>query len=342
MEPLNDGSECPSCGALFFGKETFCVECGESLAASKADNEEDRRQAAAEMRRATKRVSRLKLLVTWNLVMSVLATPAVILIVVAGEFSRGMAFFLIGLQLVVLTLAILCRVFFDRRPFAIILTLASVQTLSAILALIQGTNWIGSAVWAFLLWGLSTDAAQVARLARQYPDLYLSRRMRGEHLSAKDGGRSESPAQRRIRMDRARASRKLWTWVGIGAGTVVVAVIAFFGYKSATAPPPPDDAIARFQAAWNADDVEALYPQALSRNREKWRKQFAIVGRRNDWGDQLPPIETAEVRLRGVDRASVTFEGEGGWFVVHFGFKEERWGFTGIDLKHVKTWRPDQ
>jgi len=294
------------------------------------------------MRRATKRVSRLKGFVTLNLVMSALMAPVVILIVIASELSLGMSVFLIGLQLVALALAIFCRVFFDRRPFPIILTLASLQTLSAILAVIQGTNWIGSAVWAFALWGLSADAAQVARLARQYPDLYLSKRMRGEHLSSKGAKRSESAAQRRIRMDRARASRRLWTWIGVGVGTVVVGVIAFFGYKIATAPPPPDAAIERFQAAWNADDVEKIIAVSTSDRRTKMRKFLAAANRRHDWENQLPSLVTADWELKAPDRVQVYLDGEAGIVTAQFKYVEKRWGLIGLDLRRVKTWRPDQ
>ena len=341
-EAAPKSTECSSCGALFFGEESFCEECGEDLTQTVASKKEDTRLAGAEMRRATKRVARLKSWITYNLVMSVLTSIAVAAIVMIGDLDPGMNLVLILVQSLSLGLAIFSRVFYERRPFPIVVSLAALQTLFAILALVAGERWIPIAAWAAGLWLLSLDAAQVTRLARQYPDLYLSRRMRGEHLTSKDGSPSESRAQRRIREDARRASKKLWIRIGVASATVFIALVSFAAYKISTAPPSPEAAIARFQKAWNAEDLNSVIAEATDSHEASLGRSLQKMVKRYEWGDQLPHLDSSGWKERGPGKARAKYEGEAGVLVILLEFEQGRWGFIAIDARDVKTWRPGE
>ena len=49
----------------------------------------------------------------------------------------------------------------------------------------QDGSWQGNLIWGLLLVMVAVDASRIERLARRHPDLYLSKRLRGEHLTTR-------------------------------------------------------------------------------------------------------------------------------------------------------------
>ena len=180
-------TSCGECGALNFGDGAFCEECGEPLGERRAEGSGlTRKEAAIDMRKSMKRIRRLKSWVGLNLILSVLGTLGVIgMLMAADDLSLGQVAFLCVLQFLFLGLSYAAYRFIDRKPFPIIIGLAAIQTLSVIWQYVDESPWIPSLIWAVLLWWLVVDAAYITQLAKDHPDLYLSRRMRGEHITHK-------------------------------------------------------------------------------------------------------------------------------------------------------------
>ncbi len=63
--------------------------------------------------------------------------------------------------------------------------MASLHLVFAVWEYVEDGTWVASLVWALLLGVIAVDARRIEHLAQRYPDLYLSKRLRGEHLTTR-------------------------------------------------------------------------------------------------------------------------------------------------------------
>ena len=157
---------------------------------------EDERFAAGEMRVAFKRLQKLRTWLTFNLWGSV----ALVVLTAVDSFRTpavlpGPPVLFLGLSVLNLGLAWWTLRSLDRRPFAMVLVMATLHLFFGVWELVEDGTWIASFVWALILGIIAVDARRIERLAQRYPDLYLSKRLRGKHLTTRGRSRASKRAQ---------------------------------------------------------------------------------------------------------------------------------------------------
>jgi len=358
---LPEGVACAACGAISFDAQTFCEECGQALDSAPGEaprraRRQDEKQASAEMRRAFKKISYLKMWLTFNFWGSCLLGVGVLLILFLVEFELGVKIVMVVAQTISIALAYAAVRLVERNPFPVITALAGLQTLSAVWSFYDEGPFVFGAIWAAFLWMLAGLAAQVTRLAKQYPDLYLSRRMRGEHLTA--GGKGDpgsSGAGRRSAVRRAneiKQKRKSMLIMG-GAVLALVALVLVFDARNksgatparasnrTTSLPSPEAAIERFRSAWNAGDIPAMVAEAKPSLASKLERALKSLGKRYDWGTRFPPLGDADWQEATATSLRVYYSTDVGEFPVRFSLLDGRWVLRTITTSEIKDWRPE-
>jgi len=355
---------CPACGAATSAGESFCGECGTPLDAAAESTAQqrdsrDRKAAAGEMRRVFAKLSRLKLFLTFNLWFSYLGGFGVLVLVLSRELELGTKVLIVTIQAVSIGLAFASVKYIERKPFPLVLSLAGLQTLSAIWSWYDGSHPWGPAIYAIILWLLAADAAQVTRLAKQYPDLYLARKMRGEHLPATARpGRTPLAAAARRAERKTQSKRALRHRVALACGVAVALLAAWLGYGALSAEdtgttraaviaedmPAPDAAIERFRAAWNAGDIPAMVVETKPSLQDKMRRSLERLGERYEWGARFPQLGEAryDEPEGGPERPTlrVFYTSEAGEFPVRFSLADGRWVVRTLTTSGLAEWRP--
>lgn len=357
---LPEGVACAACGAISLDAQTFCEGCGQALDSAPGEaprraRRQDEKQASAEMRRAFKKIAHLKLWLTFSFWMSCLGGVFVLQILfLGGDDEQGIKIILAVSQTISIALAYAAVRLVERNPFPVITTLAGLQTLYAVWGFYEEGPFIFSAVWAAVLWVLAVIAAQVTRLAKQYPDLYLSRRMRGEHLTAEGKGDGESTgAGRRSAVRRAneiKQKRKSMLIMG-GVVLALVALVLVFGARNnsgatparastwTTSMPSPEAAIERFRSAWNAGDIPAMVAEAKPSLAAKLEGALKSLGKRYDWGTRFPPLGEADWEEPTATSLRVYYSTDVGEFPVRFALLDGHWVVRSITSSKLAAWR---
>ncbi len=355
-----DSKDCPTCGAVAVGGESFCEECGTALeegaeATRRQADKEDRKVASGEMHRAMKRIDRLSTILTLNFYLSLLGAVYIVVVALGGRADRTTLLIAGVFQTIVVVLSWLCMRQVRRRPLPVVVTLASFQTLSALWGFLDGDASYVSAGYCALLWMLTVDAAHATRLAKQFPDLYLAKRMRGEHLRGKTRGGDSIVSQRRA-SERVRTAKERKQRVLVLAGVLGAVVIAVVGYRILTAEDPeptkaaptehvalpsPDEAIERFRAAWNASDLAAMTAMVKPSLQSKMRRTLGSLGGRYGWEASFPTMGEARVTLRADTTVKVLYTVGDGEFGVRFMGSDGEWVVRTITASGLEGWQDE-
>ncbi len=157
---------------------------------------EDKRIAAGEMRVAFRRLQRLRTWLTYNFWGSVLVVvPMTVYTIRAPEILPGPPGLMFGLSILNVGLAWWTLRSLDRRPFAMVMVMATLHLFFGVWEFLEDGTWQASLVWALILVVIGVDALRIERLARRYPDLYLARRLRDEHLTTRKRHRAAKRGQ---------------------------------------------------------------------------------------------------------------------------------------------------
>jgi hypothetical protein len=358
-EPEFEGRACPDCGALAFGDEAFCVECGADLHATAEESaratKKDRRQAAGEMRRVFQRLERLKTFLAINYWLSWLGALLLPLVFLSDDFTTNLKVLTVAIVAITIGLAWAGLKYVDIHPFPVVMTLAGFETLEAIWNFSNSEGWLFSAIWAAVLWILAVDAAQITRLSKQYPDLYHSRRLRGEHLKA---SRVDNPStavrERALVRERERKTRRRRA---IGIGVVLALLLAAApiiqvmdrGNRArrsdtfANRPdlPAPDEVIERFRVSWNAGDVAGMVAITKSSSMREMEHKLQSLGELYDWGTHFPPLERAYWDAPRSSMLNVDYVTPVSDLPVRFVVEDGAWVLYAVGTRAIKDWRPE-
>jgi len=341
---------CPECRKSYSvphaDREWRCQACDAPLVHSEPDGAATagaepsleramERIAGAKMRDAMRQVRYLRVFLYLAMFGAATQLLGAVVIAWSGRVTPGEAALQLGLGagLVGLVLAAVYRL--ERSPFPVALTMALLQTLVAALALLSGKGWLFPCFWAADFWVATYFAARVTRLAREHPDLYLARRMRGRP--------SKRSAGRRARALEARdVTRRRRGTVAIFAGFALLTAVGFGGifYSESKRRPEPTQAIEAFVEAWNRADLDALARQAPRDAQGTRAAKLARIGERYGWGERLPAISGHDLEEPRHDRLKVRFVTEGGPLEVDFLWDDGRWAADAMDFRGVKDWRP--
>ncbi len=337
-----DAVSCPECGGEVESDSRFCEECGTPLHGSRAmADKAEKRVAAGSMRKAMKEVRRLKLFLALSLFGAVLQLLVALGVIFFAEVSASIGVFLLCFSALTVGLIVLALHQVERSPFPVALALASLKTLDAILSFMSDGPWVVSLAFALFLWAIVVSAARVTRLAKEHPDLYLSRRMRGEHLKHAGGAKDGHSIARDTRQrEKARSRKERRRLVLIGIGLIIVVAVGLVGLGFVTAPPSPDQTLELFAEAWNQEDVEALATFGKQEDEADWKRRILRAQERYEWGSALPRIESYEISDSTENASRVGFGTEGGMVRVRFSLEDDQWVMTSIDFRGVKHWRP--
>ena len=262
-----------------------CKACGGSVRAAliledtpvDADEErEDRAQARRELATAYRTVRAVR--------MGYLVVVGLSVIVALGSlrdlaraFEGGHAALLLGSLAwwVLPAVALTGYLRIHRHPLLWSLLFAiGASLLNLGLLLFGAISWVLMVI-TVLAWFGVLATVPVQRLVREHPDLYVSRRVRGEARKAPAGGRDGAgvgPRHRRTgpgRTDRTR--RRVW----LAMGAVVLALAA--GLFLMNRPQGFDSALADFRKAWNGGEAQSIVDRADPDQREALRRALEEV-----------------------------------------------------------------
>ena len=263
----------------------------------------------------------------------------------ASEHFSGL-FLGMGIQLALVVVTLLCLRQLERNPFPISLAIALLQTLNftiGILGKAGVAQVIGAGIWALVFWGVTAKCATLSRLAREFPDLYLSKRLRGKHLE--QGAKlkpDDSIGRRHRRENRSRSRRSALPFVLILGGIAGV-IGAFFLLSRPAGPADPTPVLEDVRRAWNRGDCGALagfWPPHLQEKREA---SFKRALERYEWGVRFPEASSITFDEAEIEEARITatLETLGGAVPTIFGWDEvDGWVMRSIRFEDVKDWRP--
>lgn len=332
---------CSACGTPHGPDARFCEDCGVDLASGRRWLRQapgEQRAAATEMRRAVRRVGFLRAVLVLYVIQGVLLTGLSAVAVFRGGEPLLLALFF---SVTLLVLSVLGLLFVNRRPFPIALAMALIDTLSLALAFAFNDVSLWGAAWGLvrvaLMWGATYQAARLTALAREFPDLYQSRRLRGEHLGARGRGEGES-LSRKHKGRGARTRDRSGLWLALG-GVVVAALAAFFLLRPPGLPDPLPS-VEGFRTAWNAGDVEAMAGFTRADRQARRRRIFESAKETYEWGDVFPEAGEFDVTREERGDVRVVMTTVGGDVPMQFEWQNERWELTSLSFKGVRAWRP--
>ena len=301
----------------------------------------ERRVAGKQMRRAMGRVRLLRFFLYLAMFGAVIQLLAAVGAAWTGDLTAGGAALVLALSALLVGLVMLALHHLERNPFPVALTLALLKTLEVALAYLGEGNWVIPCVWAVFFWAATFFAAEVTRLAREHPDLYLSKKLRGRAPSRSGGARTRAIHERHQKKQR----RKLIVTSSAFGALTLLGLVGIFvsegsGDTEGSEPAIPTETIDAFVDAWNRADIDALAELAPADGREKRRRNLAKAMRRYGWEEQLPPILGFTHESTRKDRLKVTFNTEGGDLKVNFTCEDEVWTTSTMDFRGVKEWRP--
>ena len=185
--------------------------------------------------------------------------------------------------------------------------------------------------WAVFYWITAIFAAQVTRLAREHPDLYLSRKMSGKSPRRSGADRSQRILENQQRKQRRKlivTSTVFGLLTLLGFGGLVVAGSSE-DPSTDSALPSPAATFKEFKSAWNRVDLEGLAELAGEEHREKRLASLTKAMRTYEWGSELPTITGYTSRPPVGNRAEADFATVGGDLKVAFLWDGERWSCSG-------------
>lgn len=338
---LDRTTDCPACGAKTPLAARFCEACGAEFGATKPKRRKsERSEVRGEMRSARKALNFARGFLNYIVAFRLLALIAPVVVLwrfataVGGDYL-GPALD-IGLAGVEICLLLLVVAQFERRPFPAALTLALYATVSRI-AYIAFIYQEGTAlpfvrvavipvtlVFLALYWWVTFRAARLTRLAEEYPDLLMSRAMRG------DTSRSI-----RARHQNTKPSKVPYILMGV----VLTAVGAVLTLAISKRPGDPEPSLAAIMEAWNERDVPGMAAFVREESRESWIKSLERVDDVYGWGDEWPIAGDALYEVSG-GYLSVELLTEAGRVPFRMEWEAGRgWRMNRMSFSEVRHWK---
>lgn len=307
---------------------------GSALPASSSptDAEPDgarRREAARDLQRAYRTIRRVRFLYSTLAFLSGYASLVLVATAIGvsrspqdfPEDSSRILWVATALSFAVTGLLVTAAARVRREPFAWGLIVALLQTLSVVLGTLRGEVSLFAFALLVLFWTALIPLVRLRALVQEHPDLYVSRRIRGEARRRPEG---ESVRERAAQRRAAEAASRRTLLLALG-GTLAAAVLLFFGWKFLNRPPLLEQATPSLVEAWNRSDVDAV--AALWRDSEKARRSLERLLSARDW-ERLPTIERDELDpSRGSLQLATTAEGD---FEFHWRLSGDRWILVGM------------
>lgn len=337
IDELDELVECPSCGADNEGPAQFCDACGEPLSeAARADREDERRTANADLRLARRRVGQLKFffrlfgviaLVVALLILSVALAATGGAVDLGGEVVDAKLLWLsFAIQMSVAVVLLVASVRIERKPFFWALIVAALQTVDVALGVLVGSPSIFGILLAVLYWGGVAAVAPVERIIEEHPDLAGARRFRGE-------------VKKRSGTVRARhQGRKKGEWgprlIAIGGVAALLAVLGV-GYSMSQRKPGVDDTIESFLVDWRESGLPELAEYFEPDEREAYRDAFVLDTEVRGWTSSAPgPGREVDRVPRGEGAVSVSHAFEGAVATSHWQYdtRAGEWYLKRLDL----------
>ncbi|MGK0217329.1 MAG: RNase P subunit RPR2 [Planctomycetota bacterium] len=347
--------ECSECGARNGRAANFCDDCGAALSAgSEGANEQtakrekrEKQEAAGEMRKANKMIGAMKLWLKVCLGFEALGLLFRLFATSHALSPSGPPMFetLVGLAVATFSVGLIATVIYQlsKRPFPAALALSVIATLNLALALVSLAETgksglpliIGGVIGgipAAIYWLVTYQAARLTRLMREHPDLFLSRRMRGEQSSGVGSARMRSEARQR------QEAKPPFVLLGMLGTVILVVIVAAWINRPAS----PDVTLQAMVVAWDKGDVEGLADFVQPSGRDRWVRSMRRYEERNGWAAGWPQVsEYAWERNSRSDLLSAEFRTEAGPVPIKLRWESELgWVMRSMAFTEIRDWEP--
>ncbi|MBI1853750.1 MAG: hypothetical protein HYR85_25725 [Planctomycetes bacterium] len=188
-----------------------------------------------------------------------------------------------------------------EQPFLWSVLMASITTLNVVVSIAERGFTLGT------LWGISftaatwiavTYASRVRELMREFPDLWISRKLKGERLHLDRDKLAARVNPRAVEARRRAARRNVLVYC---SGVIVFSAVIGLAYvwskgneRSVSAAPATlpafEPVAAKFIETWNASKVDEIHPFFQGRYQELRRRQLKAIFARRKWDQKLPTI----------------------------------------------------
>lgn len=323
---------CGACQLVQPAGTIACAECGAELADA---DEAWRSEANRELVQAYGWIAAVAWLYRLGALAYAIATLFAILALARTDVPERAGVLVVGLTTTLSVLMLMGAMLILFEPVLWTVAIALVATFVSVVHLVGpdplGIAFLGSAAWAVVAWAALAPTLRFRRLVAHHKDRYIL-----HHASARTRRalRGRTPVQRHERLLGAmrRAGRRAWK-VSAGAAAVILltSALATSLVVARLRPPLFSEAVARFEAAWNAGDlatVSQLFDPAVrathGRRLEGW-----VDG--HGWTGAPPALADGQQRNAG-DRVWIDYPLDGFTLSASWHLKDRRWSLIDVEL----------
>ncbi len=355
-DPEESTIDCEFCGAQLPLDAYDCASCGTLLGhvpgqADHQDLDRTRREVTTELRSAYRGIGA----VTWIYRFGALAYTVATLFAIAAlarvDVPEREGQLVVGLTTLLAALMLAGSIQIVFQPFLWTVLIAVVASIVAFVHLVGpdplGIAFLGSLAWALLSWFVLVPTLRYQRVIARHRDLYVL-----HHASTRTRRtlKNRAPAERHERLLGVMHSAHVRAWVLSATAAVLLVLASVFATRhvvQSVRPQPFSAALAAFEEAWAASDLEAVGASIDPRVREAEVAWLEGTTEGHGWADELPPLGIpTEERVGG--RIQLHYDLEGRTLSAAWALQEQVWSIVDIDLaappldgtlaRFVETW----
>lgn len=271
---------CPGCLALNSREARTCIACDEPLDALEEDREAiaaRRREVNDELRRAHQWIGAVTWAYRLGALAYVVATFFAIVALARTDVPLRPGILVVGLTTLLSVLLAIGAIQILFRPFLWTLVIAVLATAVSVIHHVGpnplGIGLVGSAAWAALAWLALVPTWRFQQLMQRHKDLYILHHASAQTRRALKGHTAEDRHARLVDAMRRAAWRAWGASVTAALGVVLLGAAGTWMVVTNLRPQVLDDTLERFEAAWNASDLDgvvALFDANVREQRGAW------------------------------------------------------------------------
>ncbi len=331
---------CAQCSAINVHNAQFCAGChallGESPAVRVTGEEMRlRREASSELRRGYRWITAVSWLFRLGAVGYAAVTVVAVMALRSTEVPVGPGVLVVALATLLTVTMLMGAIQILFQPLLWTVVVAALATAVTVAHLI-GPNPLGlasvwSGAWAIGFWAAVLPMWRFRRLMAAHTDLYIAHHASHQTKRSLEG---RSPAERHERLVRAmrRASQRAWSISAVSAvGLCLVSGLGAYLVWANLRPHGLQPALARFEAAWNDNNLAAVDRQLSPVVRGTVSARVAAIVEGHGWRYAMPKLANGRSRSDG-DSVWIDYQTEAGVVQTRWVLRSQDWYATALEL----------